>query len=176
LTATDGRDVTDDDGFRDFYQAVFRRLVGQLFLVTGDVHEAEDVVQEALARAAVRWDRLASYDLPEAWVRRVALNLSASRARNLRRRALVLAGLTPPALPDASEDALALADALRRLPVRQRQAIVLHHLLDMSVEEVARTLSVPAGTVKSWLARGRKALGALLADDHGTEEVPSSHG
>jgi RNA polymerase sigma-70 factor, ECF subfamily len=176
LTATHGRDATDDDGFRDFYQAVFRRLVGQLFLVTGDVHEAEDVVQEALTRAAVRWDRLASYDLPEAWVRRVALNLSASRARDLRRRARVLAGLASPTLPDASEDALALADAMRRLPVRQRQAVVLHHLLGMSVEEAARTLNAPAGTVKSWLARGRRALGALLADDHGAEEGTPNHG
>jgi RNA polymerase sigma-70 factor, ECF subfamily len=163
--------VAQTGGFDEFYQAVFGRLVGQLYLVTGDLSEAEDVVQEALARASARWSRIADYDRPEAWVRRVAVNLAANRARQARRRLRVLADLPAPrALPGISDDTLALAEALRKLPIHHRQALVLHYLLDMPTKEIGRVLGVPAGTVKSWLARGRRALGVQL-----DEEVPS-HG
>lgn len=159
--------------FAEFYQAVFGRLVGQLVLVVGDLHEAEDIAQEALVRAAARWPRLRDYDVPEAWVRRVALNLTVSNARRTRWRLQALAGLrAPPLVPAVSEDAVALLEALQHLPLRHRQALVLHYLLDLSVEQAARTLGVPAGTVKSWLARGRKALAAQL----GEEEVATDHG
>ena len=65
---------------------------------------------------------------------------------------------------------MALAEALRALPMHQRQAIVLHHLVDLPIEEVAATLGARSGTVKSWLARGRRTLAARLADP---EEVRS---
>ena len=163
--------MADTEGFEEFYTATVGRLVGQLFPVTGDLHEAEEVVQEAFARASVRWGRLRDYDRPEAWVRRVAINLAADRGRRLQRqaRALLRAG-PPPVVPAASVEALALAEALRTLPVRQRQAIVLHHLADLPVEEVAAILGARTGTVKSLLARGRHALAARLGDP---EEVPS---
>ena len=70
--------------FDEFYAGAVGPLVGQLFPVTGDLHEAEEVVQEAFTRAAARWSRLRDYDVPEAWVRRVAMNLVADRARSLR--------------------------------------------------------------------------------------------
>src|SRR6266540_695030 len=76
----------NEEDFDGFYAAVFARLVGQLTLVTGNLHEAEEVVQEALARAVPRWARLRAYDVPEAWVRRVALNLATSHHRQARRR------------------------------------------------------------------------------------------
>jgi RNA polymerase sigma-70 factor (ECF subfamily) len=167
--------ATSRQEFGEFYQAVFGRLVGQLVLVVGDLHEAEDIAQEALARAVPRWSRLRDYDVPEAWVRRVALNLTVSNARRTRRRLRALAGLQAPrVVPAVSEDAVALVEALQRLPVRHRQALVLHYLLDLPVEEAARTLGVPAGTVKSWLARGRKALAAQLGEQQ--QEVPTDHG
>jgi RNA polymerase sigma-70 factor (ECF subfamily) len=105
-------------------------------------------------------------------VRRVAMNLAAERARRLRRRtrAILRAG-PPPHAPQVSVEALDLLEALRTLPIRQRQVLVLHHLVGMPVEEVARTLSIPSGTVKSALARGRRALAVLLDD---LEEVPGS--
>jgi RNA polymerase sigma-70 factor (ECF subfamily) len=108
---------------------------------------------------------LRDYDVPEAWVRRVAMNLAADRARNLRRQAKAMLKLHPPpeVLP-ASVEALALAEALRSLPIRQRQVLVLHYLADLPVGEVARTLEIPEGTVKSLLARGRHALAAKLGE------------
>jgi RNA polymerase sigma-70 factor, ECF subfamily len=86
--------------FEAFYTGAVSRLLGQLFLVTGGLHEAEEVVQEAFARASVRWSWLRDYDAPEAWVRRVAMNLAADRARKLRRqaRAILRMGLPPEAL------------------------------------------------------------------------------
>jgi RNA polymerase sigma-70 factor, ECF subfamily len=151
--------------FEEFYSATVGRLLGQLFPVTGDLHEAEEVVQEAFVRAAVRWTRLRDYDVPEAWVRRVAMNLAADRARSLRRQASAILRLSPPPeVPPVSVEALALAAALGTLPIRQRQVIVLYHLVDLPVEEVARTLAMPDGTVKSLLARGRQALAAKLSD------------
>jgi RNA polymerase sigma-70 factor, ECF subfamily len=163
--------VADTEGFEEFYTATVGRLLGQLLPVTGDLHEAEEVVQEAFVRASTRWGRLRDYDVPEAWVRRVAMNLAADRGRRHQRQARALLRAGPPGhVPPVSVEALALAEALRTLPVRQRQAIVLHHLVDLPVEEVAATLGARSGTVKSWLARGRHALAARLGDP---EEVLS---
>jgi RNA polymerase sigma-70 factor, ECF subfamily len=160
-----------DEGFEEFYGAAFGRLVGQLFLVTGDLHEAEDVVQEAFARASTRWSRIRTYNVPEAWVRRVALNLAASAARHRRRRLAVLARLArPPEMPPAPNEVLELLQALGRLPMSQRQPVVLHHLLQMPVEEVAHELGISIGSVKARLFRGRRALAAQLTEPAG--EVP----
>ena len=154
--------MADTEGFEEFYLATVGRLIGQLFPVTGDLHEAEEMVQEAYARASVRWARLRDYDVPEAWVRRVAMNLAAARGRRLPRQAWgLLRPGPPPQVPPVSVEALALAEALRALPMHQRQAIVLHHLVDLPVEEVAATLGTRTGS---------RALAARLGDP---EEVLS---
>jgi RNA polymerase sigma-70 factor, ECF subfamily len=158
------------EGFAAFYASSYRRLLGQLFAVTGDLAEAENVLQEAYARAFARWSRVGAYDLPEAWVRRVAINLAAMADRSLRRRARALLRLGPPPLvPELSPELLDLRDALAALPLAQRQVIVLHHLAGLPVEEVARELRLAAGTVKSRLARGRAAMATML--DHERSEV-----
>jgi RNA polymerase sigma-70 factor, ECF subfamily len=162
--------------FEELYTSTFGRLVGQLFLVTGDLHEAEEVVQEAFTRAAGRWQRLRDYDQPELWVRRVAINL-ATDGRRRRRRLAVLAQLKADqaaVVPPISVDGLAVAAALATLPRRQRQVVVLHYLLDLPVGEVARQLSMPVGTVKSRLARARSALAEQL--DVEIERPRSGHG
>jgi RNA polymerase sigma-70 factor, ECF subfamily len=158
-----GRPVEETEDFDSFYAAAFARLVGQLAVVTGDRHEAEDVVQEAMARAASRWARLGAYDAPEAWVRRVAFNLAVSGHRRARLAALLRLG--PPApVPPVSVDALALAEALHGLSLAHRQVVVLYYLADLPVEQVAAELRVPVGTVKARLARARGALAVRLAD------------
>ena len=93
--------ATDD--FDSFYTAAFPRLAGQLALVTGDLHEAEDLVQEAMARAAPRWGRLRAYDSPEAWVRRVAFNLAVSGHCWACRRRRCRLGAPPPVPPVSVE-------------------------------------------------------------------------
>ena len=147
--------MADTEGFEEFYTATVGRLLGQLFPVTGDLHEAEEVVQEAYARASTHWARLRDYDVPEAWVRRVAMNLAADRGRRLQRQAGRCSGPAPRPGPAGLGRGPGPGPGPRTLPMHQRQAIVLHYLADLPVEEVAATLGARAGTVKSWLARGR---------------------
>ena len=161
--------VTPEQAFDQLYQRSGRRLVGQLYAASGDLGDAQDVVQEAFVRAWLRWEQVAAYENPEAWVRRVALNLAVSRWRRARR--LVFGNHDERVSPDpaAAGDQMALVGALRSLPARQRQAVVLHHLAGLSVSEVAAELNVPEGTVKSWLSRGRSALAAALGEGVGDE-------
>jgi len=163
--------------FEELYTSAFGRLVGQLFLITGNLHEAEEVVQEAFTRAAGRWPRLRDYDQPEMWVRRVAINLATDGRRRARRRLAMLAQLDAEAaavVPPISVDGLAVAAALAGLPRRHRQVVVLHYLLDLPVQEVARQLALPVGTVKSRLARARSALAMQLNVE--IDQARSGHG
>ena len=161
-------------GFTELYTASYPRLLRQLFAVTGDLAEAEDVVQEAFARASVRWARVGGYEAPEAWVRRVAMNLAGTTAKRLRRRTAALLRMGAPAeVPDMSPDAVDLHLALRTLPLAQRQAIVMHHLVGLPVDQVAAELGVPTGTVKARLARGRAKLADRLRTDLGKEVTRS---
>jgi len=162
------------ESFDEFYQAAYGRLVGQLYPVTGSLPEAEEVVQEAFVRALARWNRIRKYDLPEAWVRRVALNLAANELRRARSRLAALARLRRTVEdPPMSEDAAALVEALRRLPTSHRQALLLHYALDLSVGEMAVQLRLPPSTVRGRLSRARARLRILLSAK--VEEVGSSH-
>jgi RNA polymerase sigma-70 factor, ECF subfamily len=163
-----------EDFVRELYDAPYRRLVGQLTAVTGSREEAEDVVQEAFARALLHARSVQATDNPEAWLRTVAVNQARSRWRRVRR----FAGLLPDLVLDVPPDPdtvghLDLLAALRTLPVAQREAIALHHLAGLPVHEVAATLDVPSGTVKARLARGRAALAARLSTD--LESTESRH-
>jgi RNA polymerase sigma-70 factor (ECF subfamily) len=163
------------EAVREAYQAFYRRLVAALYGLTGDFAEAQDLVQEAYARALARPSVFLDVTDPEAWLRTVAVNLARTKWR--RRRlfdTLVRTGRvirTPDSVPGADPNRVALIAALQRLSRPTREAIVLHHLADMSVYEVAEALQVPVGTVKARLSRGRTMLAALLserADDPGT--------
>jgi RNA polymerase sigma-70 factor (ECF subfamily) len=148
---------------RDVFDASYRRLVVQLFGVTGSMDEAEDLVQEAFVRAAAAGRRFARVDNPEAWLRRTAINAHRSRWRKMRNGRRAQERILPPHDPVGLEDHLEIIDALRALPEPQRHVIALHYLADLPVEEIADELGVPPGTVKSRLSRGREALASHLA-------------
>lgn len=157
--------ASDSADFDTFYIAAVRRVVLYLYAACGDRSEAQDVAQEAFARAWQHWPRVSGYDDPEAWVRKVAWRLMANRWRGLRRRVAALARLGPPAPVDSpSPDRVAVVEALQRLPKPQRQVIALHYLLDMSVNDIAVSIGAPAGTVKARLSRARTALAAQLGE------------
>ncbi|WP_406078370.1 RNA polymerase sigma factor [Micromonospora sp. NBC_00858] len=157
--------MRDAQSFDDFYRSTARRMLRYGYAVTGDHTEAQDLVQEAFARAWRHWGRLVAHPAPEAWLRLVVARLATDRWRHLHRwRAVLSRTGPPPAAPPPSEDGVLLVHALRQLPAAQRQALALHYLFDMSVEEIARETEVPVGTVKSWLSRGRCRLAALLPD------------
>ena len=155
-----------EDDFDAFYAASAPRLVRQLHAMTGDLLEAQDCVQEAYARAWQRWAKVSGYDAPDAWVRQVAWRLAVSRFRRARvGRGLLRRQGPPPDVPALSPDHVAVVEALKTLPEPQRRAIVLHHLGDLSVAQVAEETGCPEGTVKARLSRGRAALAELLRDD-----------
>ena len=151
--------------FDDFYAATYRRVVGQVYLMTGSMAEAEDCVQEAYARAWQRWAKVSRHEAPEAWVRTVSYRLSVSAWRKaVNRLSAHRRGAAGEEVPGLSPDHLALVAGLRRISVEQRNAIVLHHLVGLSVQEVAAQTDSPVGTVKARLSRGRKALSPHLTE------------
>ncbi|AGZ39627.1 sigma-70 family RNA polymerase sigma factor [Actinoplanes friuliensis] len=167
-----------EEAVRQAYEVHYRRLVAQVFGLIGDLAEAEDAVQEAFAKVLAAPRSFVQADDSERWLRVVALNVARSRYR---RRwvfdRLVRAGrveIAPAAVPGLSADRVALLTALRQLAPPTREAVVLHHLADLPVDEVAATLGVPVGTVKARLSRGRATLARFLTDDDPaplTEEV-----
>lgn len=162
--------------FDAFYAHTARRLVGYVYTLIGDLAEAEDTVQEAYARAWQHWPKVSRYENPEAWVRTVAYRIAVSSWRRAvsRQRAYRRHG-PPPHVPGLDADHVALVSALRQASPEQRRAIVLHHLVGLTVDEIAHETGAPSGTVKARLARGRAAMAKHLdaADPRGPylEEV-----
>ena len=143
------RTDTSRDEFADFVRAQVAALTRSAFLVTGDRHHAEDLVQIALARVATRWERL---DDPAAYVRRVLYTQAVSWWR--RRAARVAETLTArppdPVAPSVEpEVAIVLRQALRRLTPRQRAVLVLRFYEDRTEVETAALMGCRVGTVKS---------------------------
>jgi RNA polymerase sigma-70 factor (ECF subfamily) len=152
-----------------FFRHHSSRLMGQAYVLAGEASGAQDLVQESFLRAWQHWDQLRGLDHPEAWIRRVMYNLAVSQWRRSR-RLVPIGELEPRGAEQQHPDAMALAAALRTLPRRQAQAIVLHDAAGLTAIEVAKELSVPEGTVRSWLSRGRAVLAAQLADTQELEE------
>jgi RNA polymerase sigma-70 factor, ECF subfamily len=158
-------DAALESDFAAFYHASCPRLISQLYAYLGDTAEAEDVAQEAYLRAWQRWSSISGYDEPAAWVRRVAWNLATSRLRRLAVAARIVRRHRPDAaVPALGPERVALVAALRRLPARERLAMVLHYVVDMSIAEIAEQLDAPKGSVAAWLSRGRTHLAEHLND------------
>lgn len=155
----------DERALGDFYAESYARLVGVVGAIVGDRQEAEEAVQDAFVRLLGQWPKVAHYDDPEAWVRKVALGFASNRRRKLRNglRAVSRLGATPHGAAP-SGDAVDLRRALSALPQPQRAVIVLQDL-GLGVQDIANQLGIPVGTVKSRLARARNALAPLLRED-----------
>ncbi|MEV8517419.1 SigE family RNA polymerase sigma factor [Dactylosporangium sp. NPDC051484] len=167
-----------DSSFDAFVEARFAALLRTAYLLTGDRQHAEDLVQTALLRAMRRWRQVRG--APEAYVRRVLINLSHDRIRSLVRR--------PREEPPQDLEALHGGDpgfdgvierrvvtlALAQLPVRQRQVVVLRFFEDLPIEQTAELLGCSTGTVKSYTSRALSRLRELLAEDdtESLAEVP----
>jgi RNA polymerase sigma-70 factor (sigma-E family) len=154
----------DVERFESFYLGSRQRVLGCVYLATGDLAEAQDAVQEAYVRVWQRWRDFGPDADPEAWVRLVATRIAFSRWRSLRSRARAYLrhGAAAP-VPAPDPDRVDMMAALWRLSPDQRIAIALHYFVGLSVAEVAEETGVPVGTVKARLARGRSALAPYLA-------------
>jgi RNA polymerase sigma factor (sigma-70 family) len=155
-----GRGESDD--FDVFFRGVFAKTVAVAERITAERGSAEDAAVEALAKAHLRWRRVGGQPWREAWVYKVAVHEA------IRRLPRPGPAVPVPAVADLAESVAvrqALTAALRRLPRRQCEAIVLRYLLDFSEAEVAAALGVSQGTVKTHLHRGVAALRGSLGPD-----------
>jgi RNA polymerase sigma factor (sigma-70 family) len=155
-------------GFQEFFEAEHARLYRALALLTGDCHEAEDVMQEAFARVWERWDRVRAMDDPVGYLYRTALNgfrLRLRRAATAARR-VVASGTRSDADPFAAvEDREVLRRALTALTLRQRTALVLTGVLGLTSEEAGRLMRASPVTVRRLAEKGRDAMRRTLEDD-----------
>jgi RNA polymerase sigma-70 factor (ECF subfamily) len=160
--------------FDEVYAGHFTGLTVQLYAYFGDFGEAQDVVQDAFCQAWQRWASVSAYDDPVAWIRKVAWRLAVSRWRRV--KTALRHSRTSAAEHEPGTDAVRVdvVRALAQLPPDQRRAVVLHHMVGLTAAEIAHDLGVPAGTVRSWLTRGRAALRAQLALDPQLPDQPIS--
>jgi len=174
--------VDRERDFDRFYRDEFRSVVGLAYSLSGNRWAAEELAQDAFVVAFRQWDRIAGYDRPDAWVRRVVVNRSISRRRRLGTEAKALARVAlqrKPAVAELAPEAEAFWKAVRNLPERQAQAVALRYLEDLPLADIAHILDISEGAVKSHLHRGRQTLadqlGEYIEDDPeiGNEEVPS---
>ncbi len=162
------RKSTNPVPFEGFYRAEYPHMVAVARAFAPDRSSAEDLAQESFAAAHRNWDRISRYEDPRAWVRRVLINRATSMRRRLgaERRAIAKAGHDPRrgVAPDLSPPTTEVWDEVRRLPRRQRQAVALHYVGQLSTEEIADAMGCSTGAVKSHLHRARLTLKDRLSD------------
>jgi RNA polymerase sigma-70 factor, ECF subfamily len=161
LQLVPGGSSDHEQTFDEFVLRTRTRLVSYAKALTGDGQAAQDIAQDTFVRAWKHWSKVRYYEEPEAWCRKVAQNLAIGRWRRL---AVVTrsASKGPASAAEPDVGHLDVAAAIRSLPSGQRNAVVMHGVLDMSVAEIAMELGVPEGTVKSWLSRGRAHIRSSL--------------
>lgn len=159
------RSVSEADqlgtSFETFYSSTRPRIFRAVALVLGNTDVALDATEEAMTRAAERWRVVGQYDNPAGWVYRVALNWARTHLRRLTRErgALQFEPGYEQRLPDPQ-----LMEAVLSLPTGYRAVIVARFLLDWSVEETARVLQIPEGTVKTRTHRALKRLRKVIEE------------
>ncbi|MEC4017788.1 SigE family RNA polymerase sigma factor [Streptomyces sp. H27-D2] len=172
----DGKAALDEE-FRGFVVGRWSRLLRTAFLLTGEQHAAEDLVQTSLEKVYVAWRRVSAAEDPDAYVRRVMINAHARRHRRKLKEFLAPARSDPEG-PDTAlgaqgdqpdrrdpmeqaDDRAALLSALAGLPPRQREAVVLRYWEDLSETQTAEAMRCSTGTVKSQAAKGLAKLRAI---------------
>jgi RNA polymerase sigma-70 factor (ECF subfamily) len=143
------------DAFEAAVRPHYANLVRRLVLVLGDPDDAEDVAQDAYLKAYRSWDRFDGVDV-RAWLYTIALRLAFNQLRGRRRWLAAIGRIEPRTWADPADPDLSAA--LGTLDARTRSALLLNLVDGYTQAEIARMLSVPEGTVASWISRGRAAL------------------
>jgi RNA polymerase sigma factor (sigma-70 family) len=157
----DASSSEDEAAYAAFYRLTFPRILPTVYLILRDRAAAEDVTQDAFVQLYVHWRKVSQYEMPEAWVRRVAIRLARRLAQRERLREVLTrrAPQVPQEVVAADPD---LERAIARLSPGQRAVVALFYFEDMSVGEVATTLQCSQSAVKVSLHRARHALAKLL--------------
>lgn len=152
------------DDFADFYEMDFEKVSIAVAAYCGDADVAHEATQEAFARCFARWGKLKEEPWRAGWVTTTAINLS---RRHFKGRLARIEVPQEPASPGPGVDHVDLVAQLRPLPDRQRQAVVLHYLIDLPVAEVADLMSLSVGAVTSHLHKARASLRLTMEASHG---------
>ncbi len=167
--------MRDEDAFGEFVTARWAALVRTAFLITGDHGRAEDLVQSALEKVHTHWNRIQNKEAPEAYARRVMINLAISGSRRRRFRETSLEAAPDVQIQDGVQD-LAERDelwkVLLQLPPRMRAVLVLRFFDDLSEAETARVLGCSLGSVKSQASRGLARMRELYAASGSVADSP----
>lgn len=157
------RQSAGDDEFRSFYERLQPRAISVARRLIGDAAVAEDLAAEAFARAYARWGSVRKHPNPDAWLLRVVGNVAVDHVRHESRRPAVRGDdvRRDPSADDASLR-IDLTEAMRHLSGRQQEVIVLRYLIDLPEDEVATSLGMSTGSVKTHLHRARAKLRAQL--------------
>ena len=158
------------EAFAVFFVEQYERLGKAMFLLTGDVGEAEDLAQDAMVRICERWDRVGRMESPEGYLYRTAMNLYRGR---LRRASVRLRRRISPFEVDplqAVEDRGDLGRLLRSLPSNQRDALVLVEWLDLSPDQAAAILNIKPGSVRARVSRAKTALRSARGEEEDAHE------
>jgi RNA polymerase sigma-70 factor (ECF subfamily) len=157
----------------DVFETLFRRELGPIsrtaFLIVGDWEVAREIVQDTFVEVLRHWEKVKEMESPGGWARRVAIRKATRARRRDGRRLALLRAVTPSPVGAADLADLDVHRALLALPSRQRAAIALYYLEDLPVSEIAAQLGCGEVTVRTHLARGRKALAASLGEEYGDE-------
>jgi RNA polymerase sigma-70 factor (sigma-E family) len=154
-----------DAAFAEYFAARSGAMRGTAFLLCGDWHRAEDLVQTAFTKLYTHWHRVARHEALDPYVRQVLIRTFIDDGRRgwWRRERPRETPIEQAAAPGSADDRLMLLQALAGVPPRQRAVLVLRYWEDMSVDETAAVLGCTAGTVKSQAARGLDALRTLVS-------------
>jgi RNA polymerase sigma-70 factor (ECF subfamily) len=152
------------EDFEDWYRLRHPRVIGAVHAACGEADVAAEATDEAFVRALDRWDRVRVMDSPDAWVTKVAINVMRRRMRRRSTEVRLLRDSMPPLASDRSDlvpDPEVWA-AVRALPERQRLAVVLRYVGDLTEAEIGRVMGIARGTVAASLAAARIRLAEQL--------------
>lgn len=154
--------------FEEFFRAEYSGLVRAFYVLTADQAEAEELAQEAMARAYERWDRVGAMESPAGYLYRIGVNLNRHRLRHLGVRARRLLAMTRDAQSEQVPGVRGeIAEAIASLSGAPREAFMLVEWLGFSAEEAGRVLGIAPGSVRSRVHRAKAALRARLGDEGG---------
>jgi RNA polymerase sigma factor (sigma-70 family) len=160
--------VESIEEYRWMFAAEYPAVVRTVYLVLHDYARSEEIAQDAFVQLLRHWEKVRRYEVPEAWVRRVAIRLATRDAKRERRRAVLTRGTidrdpvrpSPVAMMDPD-----LVAAIRSLPLQQRSVVVLFYFEDRPMEEIAEIAGCSVSTGWVHLHRARKRLGTLLSEE-----------